>query len=74
MLCQQQAAAVVGAVVGARAKIVEGAVGAEMLRDCDASGELSKIIAFGADSGRALVFAGDARQRLHGLLGLAGGR
>jgi hypothetical protein len=60
MLCQQQAAAVVGAVVGARAKIVEGAVGAEMLRDCDASGELSKIIAFGADSGRALVFAGDA--------------
>jgi S-DNA-T family DNA segregation ATPase FtsK/SpoIIIE len=33
---------------------------AEMLRDCDAGGELSKIIAFGADSGRALVFAGDA--------------
>jgi S-DNA-T family DNA segregation ATPase FtsK/SpoIIIE len=33
---------------------------AEMLRDCDASGELSRIIAFGADSGRALVFAGDA--------------
>jgi S-DNA-T family DNA segregation ATPase FtsK/SpoIIIE len=33
---------------------------AEMLKNCDASGELSKIIAFGADSGRALVFAGDA--------------
>jgi S-DNA-T family DNA segregation ATPase FtsK/SpoIIIE len=33
---------------------------AEMLKNCDASGELSKIIALGADSGRALVFAGDA--------------
>ncbi|HEX7163630.1 MAG TPA: FtsK/SpoIIIE domain-containing protein [Trebonia sp.] len=33
---------------------------AEMLRDCDASGELSRIVSFGTDSGRALVFAGDA--------------
>jgi DNA segregation ATPase FtsK/SpoIIIE, S-DNA-T family len=33
---------------------------AEMLRDCEASGELSRIIAFGADSERALVFGGDA--------------
>ncbi len=33
---------------------------AELLRDCDASGELSRIIAFGGDSGQALVFAGDA--------------
>jgi S-DNA-T family DNA segregation ATPase FtsK/SpoIIIE len=33
---------------------------AEILKNCDASGELSRIIAFGADSGRALVFAGDA--------------
>jgi S-DNA-T family DNA segregation ATPase FtsK/SpoIIIE len=33
---------------------------AEMLRNCDAGGELSKIIALGADSGRALVFGGDA--------------
>jgi DNA segregation ATPase FtsK/SpoIIIE, S-DNA-T family len=33
---------------------------AEILRDCDASGELSRIVSFGADSGRALVFAGDA--------------
>jgi len=33
---------------------------AELLRDCDASGELSRIIAFGGDSGRALVFAGEA--------------
>lgn len=31
-----------------------------MLKNCDASGELSKIISFGADSGRALVFGGDA--------------
>ncbi|HEV3381417.1 MAG TPA: FtsK/SpoIIIE domain-containing protein [Trebonia sp.] len=34
---------------------------AEMLRDCDASGELSRLIAFGADSQRALVFGGDAQ-------------
>jgi len=33
---------------------------AELLRGCDASGELSKIISFGGDSGRALVFGGDA--------------
>jgi S-DNA-T family DNA segregation ATPase FtsK/SpoIIIE len=33
---------------------------AELLRDCDASGELSRIIAFGGDAGRALVFGGDA--------------
>jgi S-DNA-T family DNA segregation ATPase FtsK/SpoIIIE len=33
---------------------------AEMLRNCDAGGELSKIIALGADSGRALVLGGDA--------------
>jgi S-DNA-T family DNA segregation ATPase FtsK/SpoIIIE len=33
---------------------------AEMLKNCDASGELSRIIGFGTDSGRALVFAGDA--------------
>jgi len=33
---------------------------AEMLRDCDASGELSRLIAFGADSRRGLVFGGDA--------------
>jgi S-DNA-T family DNA segregation ATPase FtsK/SpoIIIE len=33
---------------------------AELLKNCDASGELSGIIAVGADSGRALVFAGDA--------------
>ncbi len=33
---------------------------AEMLRDCDASGELDRLISRGADSGRALVFGGDA--------------
>jgi S-DNA-T family DNA segregation ATPase FtsK/SpoIIIE len=33
---------------------------AEMLRDCDASGELSRLISFGADSRRALVFGGIA--------------
>jgi len=33
---------------------------AEMLHDCGAASELSRLIAFGADSGRALVFAGDA--------------
>jgi DNA segregation ATPase FtsK/SpoIIIE, S-DNA-T family len=33
---------------------------AELLRDCDASGVLSRIIAVGSDSGRALVFGGDS--------------
>ena len=33
---------------------------AEVLRDCDASSELSRLIAFGADSRRALVFGGNA--------------
>ena len=33
---------------------------AELLRDCDASAELSRLIAFGGDTGRALVFAGDS--------------
>jgi S-DNA-T family DNA segregation ATPase FtsK/SpoIIIE len=33
---------------------------AEILRNCDAGGELSRIISFGADSGRALVLGGDA--------------
>jgi S-DNA-T family DNA segregation ATPase FtsK/SpoIIIE len=33
---------------------------AELLRDCDASGELSRIISFGADRGLALVFGGDS--------------
>ena len=33
---------------------------AELLRDCDASGELSRRIAFGGDSRRALAFGGDS--------------
>jgi DNA segregation ATPase FtsK/SpoIIIE, S-DNA-T family len=33
---------------------------AEMLRECDASSELSRLIAFGADSRQALVFGGDS--------------
>lgn len=33
---------------------------AELLIDCDASEELSKIMSFGADVGRALVLAGNA--------------
>lgn len=33
---------------------------ADILRDCDAAGELSRLIAFGADRGRALVLAGDS--------------
>jgi DNA segregation ATPase FtsK/SpoIIIE, S-DNA-T family len=32
---------------------------AELLRDCEASGELSRLISFGGDAGRALVFGGD---------------
>jgi DNA segregation ATPase FtsK/SpoIIIE, S-DNA-T family len=33
---------------------------AELLRDCDAAPELSRLIASGSDTGRALVFAGDS--------------
>jgi len=33
---------------------------AELLRDCDAASELSRLIAFGADAGQALVFAGES--------------
>ncbi len=33
---------------------------AEILRDCDAAGELSRLIAFASDAGRALVLAGDS--------------
>jgi S-DNA-T family DNA segregation ATPase FtsK/SpoIIIE len=33
---------------------------AELLRDCDAGSELSRLIAFGADAGQALVFAGES--------------
>jgi len=32
---------------------------AELLRDCGAAGELSRLITFGSDTGRALVLAGD---------------
>jgi len=42
---------------------------AEMLRDCEASSELSRIIAFGADSGRGLVFGGDAESICVGFSG-----
>jgi DNA segregation ATPase FtsK/SpoIIIE, S-DNA-T family len=33
---------------------------AELLRDCNAGAELSRLIAFGGDTGQALVFAGDS--------------
>ena len=33
---------------------------AEILRDCDADSELSRLIAFGSDAGRALILAGDS--------------
>jgi S-DNA-T family DNA segregation ATPase FtsK/SpoIIIE len=33
---------------------------AELLRDCGAAGELSRLAAFGSDTGRALVLGGDA--------------
>jgi S-DNA-T family DNA segregation ATPase FtsK/SpoIIIE len=35
---------------------------AELLRDCGAAGELSRLIARGSDTGRALVLAGDAER------------
>ena len=35
---------------------------AELLRDCGAAGELSRLIALGGDAGRALVLGGDAER------------
>jgi S-DNA-T family DNA segregation ATPase FtsK/SpoIIIE len=35
---------------------------AELLRDCGAAGELSRLIALGSDAGRALVLGGDAER------------
>ncbi|HEY7262383.1 MAG TPA: FtsK/SpoIIIE domain-containing protein [Trebonia sp.] len=56
-LDEQEFAATLGAAGDRCAVLIDDA---ELLKNCDASGELSKIIAFGSDSGRALVFAGDA--------------
>lgn len=35
---------------------------AELLRDCGAAGELSRLIALGGDAGRALILGGDAER------------
>jgi DNA segregation ATPase FtsK/SpoIIIE, S-DNA-T family len=56
-LDEEQFAAALAAAGGRCAVLIDDA---ELLKNCDASGELSKIISFGSDSGRALVFAGDA--------------
>jgi len=56
-LDEEEFAAALAAAGGRCAVLVDDA---ELLKNCDASGELSKIISFGSDSGRALVFAGDA--------------
>jgi S-DNA-T family DNA segregation ATPase FtsK/SpoIIIE len=42
---------------------------AELLRDCGASAELSRLIAHGSDAGRALVLAGDAETIAMGFTG-----
>jgi len=55
-LDEEEFAAVLAAAGSRCAVVIDDA---EMLKNCDASGELSRIISFGADSGRALVFAGD---------------
>ena len=56
-LDEEQLRAALSSVAGPAVVMIDDA---ELLRDCDASGELSRIIAFGGDSGRALVFAGEA--------------
>ncbi len=42
---------------------------AEALRECDAAEELKKLVAFGADHGRALVFGGNAEDLCAGFGG-----
>jgi len=56
-LGEEEFAAALAAMSGGGVVMIDDA---EILRDCEASGELSRIITFGADSGRALVFGGDA--------------
>jgi len=42
---------------------------AELLRDCGAAGELSRLVALGSDAGRALVLGGDAESVCVGFSG-----
>jgi DNA segregation ATPase FtsK/SpoIIIE, S-DNA-T family len=56
-LDEEELSAALSSVTGPAVVMIDDA---ELLRDCDASGELSRIITFGGDSGRALVFGGDA--------------
>jgi S-DNA-T family DNA segregation ATPase FtsK/SpoIIIE len=53
----EELAAALGSFTGPCVVLIDDA---ELLRDCDAGSELSRLIAFGADAGRALVFAGEA--------------
>ena len=56
-LDEEELTAALSSVTGPAVVMIDDA---ELLRNCDASGELSRIIAFGGDSRRALVFGGDA--------------
>jgi S-DNA-T family DNA segregation ATPase FtsK/SpoIIIE len=56
-LDEEELRAALSAVSGPAVVMIDDA---ELLRNCDASGELSRIISFGGDSGQALVFGGDA--------------
>jgi S-DNA-T family DNA segregation ATPase FtsK/SpoIIIE len=56
-LDEEELKAALSAVSGPAVVMIDDA---ELLRNCDASGELSRIISFGSDSGRSLVFGGDA--------------
>jgi S-DNA-T family DNA segregation ATPase FtsK/SpoIIIE len=55
-LAEEEFAAALSSVTGLCVVMIDDA---EMLRDCDASGELSRIVSFGADRGLGLVFGGD---------------
>jgi S-DNA-T family DNA segregation ATPase FtsK/SpoIIIE len=54
---EEEFTAALGSAGGRCAVLVDDA---EILRNCEAGGELSRIIARGTESGQALVFAGDA--------------
>jgi S-DNA-T family DNA segregation ATPase FtsK/SpoIIIE len=56
-LNEAELAAALGSFTGPGVVLIDDA---ELLRDCGAAGELSRLVTLGGDAGRALVLAGDA--------------
>ena len=65
-LNEAELAAALGSFAGPGVVLIDDA---ELLRDCGAAGELSRLVALGGDAGRALVLAGDAESICVGFSG-----